>query len=394
MHELVAVDLRPGKAFIETLARAWEAGDAVLPLQQEAPLSYRRGVAESLGATRWVDSSGEQTLPGGWPVGQGDALVVATSGTTGHPKGAVLTHDAVSSAAFATSTALGVAPDVHWLCCLPLSHVAGLSIITRSWQTGAGLTVHDGLDPAAVDDAARSGATHVSLVPTALGRIDATLWRRILLGGSAVPEDRPPNAVAGYGMTETYGGVVYDGLPLPGVELRIQDAGSRAPGASGPIELRTASLLRCYRDGSVPMDADGWYPTGDIGSVDPADGRLSVEGRGDDLIITGGEKVWPEPVEKRLELHPDIAEAGVYGRPDDEWGARVCAWVVPADAGVVPSLDELRDWVRSTLPTSAAPKEVLAVASLPRTSLGKLRRSSLAVSVSDDDEKQGGADGG
>ena len=387
--QLVAVDLQPGAAFLDVLRRAWDDGDAVLPLQQEAPASQRRRTAERLGAGVYVDPGGRHDTEWGVPVSDGDAVVVATSGTTGEPKGVVHTHDSISASAFMTATALGVESDIHWLCCLPLSHVAGLSVVTRYWETGAKLTVHDGFDPAAVDDAAGRGATHVSLVPTALARMDPRPWRRILLGGSSIPEDRPPNTVAGYGMTETWGGVVYEGQALPGVGVRITDEDA----GLGRIEVRTPTAMRAYRRiadaggrgglagrevlEEAPFDPQGWFRTGDLGRIDPVDGRLRVEGRGDDLIVTGGEKVWPSPVEEALESHGGVAEAAVVGVADPEWGQRVMAVVVPSRADAPPTLAQLRDWVAQRLPKAAAPRELRLVEQLPRTSLGKLRRSTI-----------------
>ena len=221
-------------------------------------------------------------------VDDGDALVVATSGSTGAPKGVVLTHDAIAASAEATSRRLEVTTDDHWLACLPLSHVGGLSVVTRALHTGTRLTVLPGFDADAV---AAVGATLVSLVATALRRIDPSIFRTIVLGGSRPPADRPPNTVTTYGMTETGSGVVYDGVPLDGVEVRLDD--------DAEVWLRGPMLMRCYRDGSSPFDADGWLPTGDLGRwLD--DGRLHVDGRRGDLIITGGENVWPEAVEAIL----------------------------------------------------------------------------------------------
>src|SRR5690606_20754950 len=130
------------------------------------------------------------------------------------------------------------------------------------------------------------------------------------LGGQAPPADRPANVIATYGMTETRSGVVYDGLPLDGVEVRIEP--------NGEIHLRAPMLLRCYRDGTDPKLADGFYPTGDLGAMDGD--QLRVHGRRDDLIITGGENVWPAAVERVLLGHPKVAEVAIVGRPDPEWG--------------------------------------------------------------------------
>ncbi len=392
MARLVAIDLPGGPGFVSAVLRAWEAGDAVLPLDTRAPAAHNRAVLDAMAPAMIVDRDGTHDLGGSVPVLDGDAVVVATSGTTGAPKGAVHTHSSIEAAAAMTSAALGTGPDATWLACLPLSHVGGFSVITRALRTGAGLVVHDGFEAAAVDQAARMGADHVSLVPAVLARIRAEPWHRILLGGSAIPARRPPNTVATYGMTETFGGVVYEGRPLAGVEVRVagaDDVGSategvavtRGPAPAGVLEIRSPTLLRCYRDrldpaGGPAVIGDGWFRTGDAGRVHPG-GTIEVEGRADELIISGGEKVWPVPVERRLEEHPAVREAAVVAATDDEWGQRVVALVVPEQADRPPSLDELRDWVKATLPAAAAPRELLLRTSLPRTSLGKLARHSL-----------------
>lgn len=378
MHELVALMLPGGPDFVDAVRRAWDDGDAVLPLDPAAPRAHLDTLLDALGPSVVVGADGERHRRSGRPVEDGDAVVIATSGTTGTPKGAVHTHAGIEQAAYASSLGARVDPEARWLACLPLSHVGGFSVITRALVTGSGLEVHPGFDATAVEAAGRDGATHVSLVPTALARIDPTPWRTILLGGSAIPADRPTNSIATYGMTETFGGVVYDGLALAGTEVRVtgEDGRQVAPGTSGTVELRCGSLLRCYRDGTDPRLRDGWYRTGDLGLVDPVDRRLVVLGRADDLIITGGEKVWPAVVEEVLATDDRVREVAVVGHPDPEWGQRVVAIVVPRD-GVAPTLEGLRDLVRSRLPVAAAPKELRLVDSLPRTELGKIRRSSL-----------------
>ena len=135
-------------------------------------------------------------------------------------------------------------------------------------------------------------------------------------------------------------------------------------------------LLRAYRDGHQPLDAHGWLRTGDIGSID--NGILSVHGREGDLIITGGENVWPERVEERIAQHPSIVDVCVAGVDDPEWGQAVAAWVVTTQDI---SLDTLRNFVKETLPAHFAPKYLSIVAHLPRTSLGKLRRAELVNSL-------------
>jgi O-succinylbenzoic acid--CoA ligase len=218
-----------------------------------------------------------------------------------------------------------------------------------------------------VTAAARDGATLISLVPTALRRIDPRLFRTIVLGGARPPDELPHNVVTTYGMTETGSGVVYDGRALDGVEIRVDDRGE--------IHIRGPMLLRGYRDGSNPL-VDGWLATGDLGEIGE-DGRLRVYGRGDDLIITGGENVWPDRVEAVLAGHPGVAEVAVAGAPDIEWGERVVAWIVPADLTAPPTLASIRSLAAESLPAHMAPKELRLVARLPTTTSGKVRRFEL-----------------
>jgi O-succinylbenzoic acid--CoA ligase len=304
------------------------------------------------------------------PVEDGDALVVATSGTSGEPKGVVLTHAAVQASAAATSARLGVDPDRdRWLACLPLGHIGGLSVVTRALLTNTPLVVHDGFAAASVENAATEGITLVSLVATALRRVDASLFRTVVLGGSPPPSELPDNVVTTYGMTETGSGVIYDGEPLDGVEVRI--------GPGGEIQLRGPMMLRTYRDGTDPKDRAGWLSTGDLGEFDASTRRLRVFGRADDLIISGGENVWPDAVEAVLVDDPDVMDAAVVGRPDDEWGQRVVAVIVAADASNPPPLDRLRNTVKERIGPWAAPREIEFVPAIPRTALGKVRRRDL-----------------
>jgi O-succinylbenzoic acid--CoA ligase len=352
---LLAIDATGTPAFVDALRRAWDNGDAVLPVDPRLPVPARARLLDDLG-----DRDAEP----------GDALVVATSGTTGQSKGAILTHDAVIASARATSARLAVDPDTdHWLACLPLAHVGGLAVVTRALLTGTRLTLHDGFDPEAVE---RSPATLVSLVPTALRRTDTSHFRVVVLGGSAPPGDRPANAVTTYGMTETGSGVVYDGLPLDGVIVRIDPT-------TAEVQVKGPMLLRAYRaaDSDVPaVGPDGWFATGDAGRF-AADGRLVVDGRLSELIITGGENVWPQPVEDILCGHVAVQEVAVAGRSDPEWGERVVAYVVPAPDGPPPTLDELRGLVKQHLAPWHAPAELVLVDALPKTALGKVRRAEL-----------------
>jgi O-succinylbenzoic acid--CoA ligase len=370
MPRLVAVRMPGGPRFVETVQRIWDHGDAVAPLDPSAPDEFATSALDVLAPDAMVDADGmEHRLDGGRPTEDGDAVVILSSGTGGVPKAAVLTHDALEASAYMTATSLGVDPAARWLACLPLHHIGGFGVVSRALVTGTGLEVHPGFDADAVTDAAGRGATHTSLVTTALARIDPSIFRVILLGGSAIPADRPSNTVATYGMTESCGGVVYDGLVLNGAGLRIE--------ADDRISLSGPTMLRAYRDGTDPKDAAGWLRTSDLGAVDTETGRLTVWGRADDVIVTGGEKVWPDPVEELLRTDPGVHAVAVIGRADPEWGERVVAVVVPSDPSRPPRLDDLRRLVKERLPAACAPRELELAESLPRTSLGKVRRSEL-----------------
>jgi o-succinylbenzoate---CoA ligase len=370
--DLVAIDLE-GEPFVTALLAVWDRGDTALPVDHRLPADAADALVAAMHARSVITAAGEHIVGDGEPTAAGDALVMATSGSTGTPKGVVLTHDAIAASARASHDRLGVTAGDRWLACLPLAHVGGLSVVTRALLNGVPLTVHSRFDAAAVTQAAVDGATLTSLVPTALARIDASCFRRIVLGGSRMPPDRPANTVATYGMTETGSGVVYDGVPLDGVEVRI------AP--DGEILVRGPMLLRCYRDGTSPVDNDGWLHTDDAGRcIDTADGvRLAVDGRRGDMIVTGGENVWPEVVEAVLAGHPLVAEVGVAGVADNTWGQRVTAFVVPIDPGRPPTVDDLRLHTRTSLPAFMAPREVVILAALPRTNLQKIRRNILST---------------
>lgn len=374
MSDVVALDLPPGEEFVHALQDAWEAGHAVLPLDVRLPRPAVQLLVDALNPTRIIGPDGVVERKTGIPGEPGDALVVATSGTSGQPKGVVLTHDAVAASAGLTSDALGVDPAIdQWVACLPVAHIGGLSVITRSLLTGTPYTVLPRFDADRVAELSRQGATLVSLVATALNRTDASAYRAVLLGGAAPPAGLPSNVVTTYGMTETGSGCVYDGRPLEGVEIRIGDG---TLGAPGEILIRGPVLLRCYRDGTDPRLPGGWFPTGDGGQF-TADGTLNVFGRMAEVIVTGGEKVWPVAVEQVLSRHPSVAEVAVWKRPDPTWGERVVAWVVVRPDAPEPDLAALHDLVVAELGPWAAPKEVVMVSRLPRTPGGKVQRRQL-----------------
>ena len=378
MSELVAIDLPLGEQLVGAIADSLSAGHAVTVLDPRWGSLARSQALAALRPTRVIDPAGMTVLDDGTPAEDGDALVVLSSGSVSSPKAAVLTYSAIMASAQMTTAALGVDPSRHrWLACLPPSHIGGLSVISRALLTATPLSVIEQPTAQLLAAAATAGATHVSLVTRLLGRIDPTTFECIVLGGSAPPADRPVNAIATYGMTETGSGVVYDGRTLPGVEMAI-DAADDA--GVGEILNSSPTVLRTYRDRPAPFvagpDSSGrWLATGDLGRLD-GDGLLEVKGRAADVIVTGAEKVYPQDVEDVLVHLDTVAEVAVVGREDPEWGQRVVALIVPFGGG--PTLDEVRSCVGEALGRFAAPHQVELVASLPRTAIGKLRRSALS----------------
>ena len=323
-----------------------------------------------------ISPQGWERVQSGRPADPEVALIVPTSGSSGRPRLVELTRAAVEAAVSASLRALGASPGDGWVSCLPFAHIGGLLVLLRGLLGGAPLLFRG---PAELEPVA--GFPFASVVPTQLVRaldagVDLRGYRALLVGGGGVDaalrsrlDAAGAPCVGTYGLTQSCGGIVYDGTPLPGVSVRIDEGGE--------IQLGGPTLLRGYRDGSAAgLTADGWLPTGDAGRLD-GDGRLHVHGRLDDLIVTGGENVWPGDVEAALRSHPAVADCAVFGRPDPSWGVRVVAAVVARDVGAPPTLEELRDHVGALLGRHQAPRELVLVETLPRTALGKLRRGGL-----------------
>jgi o-succinylbenzoate---CoA ligase len=217
----------------------------------------------------------------------------------------------------------------------------------------------------------------------ALATLDA-----VLLGGGPLPEPVAEKAAAAgipvvrtYGMSETAGGCVYDGVPLDGVRVRVDHgAATAATSGHGRVVLGGATLAKGYRNIPTPdpFAEPGWFRTDDAGTVDPS-GVLTVYGRLDEAISTGGLTVLPQPVEAALLTHPAVAACAVFGLPDDQLGQRVVAAVVLTPGASAPSTDELRDHIAQTLDRTAAPREVHVLDELPLLGIGKIDRRALAA---------------
>ena len=370
MARLIALDMPASKTFVDLVQRVWSNGDAILPIDQRLPHTGKQMLLDTMNPSEVIDASfNSSPLPNGRPMQDGEALVIASSGSTGSPKGIIHTHTSILAGAQASASRLQLTANDHWLICIPVSHVGGFSVVSRALHTGAALSLHPNFDVAAIQQAAKNGATHTSLVATALSRIDTSLFRTILLGGSSAPANLPNNVITTYGMTETGGGVVYNGEPLSNVEIKIEE---------GEIYLRCPMLTCGYRNDQTLSLKDGWYATGDMGEIN--NGKLSVHGRKTDMIITGGENVWPSAVEASLSSHPMINQVVVRSAPDITWGQRVVAYVVLADSlGTSDEslLSDLREHVKHTLPAFCAPQQLIVLNQIPRTSLGKVDARAL-----------------
>ena len=335
-----------------------------------------------------------------------DWALLFTSGTTGQPKAARLSVGALDALARASATNLGPRPGDRWLCNLPLFHVGGLGTAIRCAHDGATLVLHPRFDAGAVVRTVREdGITHLSLVARTLEQcLDAGLGagrlRGVLVGGGPVPPALVERARAAaipvlltYGLTEACSQVTTErpgqadgrtaGVPLPGLEVQIVGADGRSvpAGEEGTIAVRGPTLMRGYLDddaATAEVLRDGWLRTGDVGQLDRA-GRLTVLARRTDLILSGGENVYPAEVEAVLATHPAVAEVAVVGRPDPRWGQVPVAVVVPRQAAG--SLDDLRPWARARLAAFKVPAEVVPATALPRTASGKVDRAAVQAAV-------------
>jgi O-succinylbenzoic acid--CoA ligase len=387
----------------ELAAAATAAGRATHSLRQieiersGAPALARQAAERGSATAERPEVDPERTL-----------ALIYTSGTTGTPKGALLPHRAFFWSAVGSALHLGVLPDDRWLACLPFFHVGGLSILLRSALYGTAAIVHERFDPAAVNRALdEQGATLVSLVPSMLARVlDArdgrhapSRLRGVLLGGAPAPGALIERArsqgfpvVSSYGLTEAASQVATQPLgceesaagaglqPLLGTEVRVIDAqGASVRGDPGEICVRGPTLMTGYLDRTEETSRalrGSWLHTGDIGLLD-AGGGLQVLDRRDDLIISGGENIYPTEVESILLEHPAVVEAAVTGLLDREYGRRPAAWLV-CSPGAQADAEDLRRFCVGRLARFKIPVSFTFVDALPRNAAGKLERHRLA----------------
>ena len=394
---------RTSPRLVELLAAALDgSGPALLPLDAGLPPARLAELIAAFAPDTIEGLDGESTARSGEKkeVADGTAVIIGTSGSTGTSKGVQLSAAALLHSARASLARIGARPGERWLCCLPGTNIAGLQVLVRSLVSGTDPVLASNADAATV---AASGCAHVSLVPTQLRRlldpdIDISTplagFSSVLLGGAAAPPSLLQAAraegvpvVTTYGMTETCGGCVYDGQPLDGVRIAIGDDDTQdghgaatggnggTDGGGGRIWIGGPVLFSGYRSltaapAADAVLADGWFRTGDLGQLDSA-GQLTVRGRADDVINTGGRKVVPGEVAAALETCPGVREVAVVGHPDAEWGERVVAVVVPADPANPPALELLRLHVKERLPRYAAPSRVVVVDAVPLLPSGK-----------------------
>ncbi len=337
---------------------------------------------------------------------EGLAVAVGTSGSTGRPKRALLTAGALTASADATHTVLG--GDGTWLLAMPAHHIAGLQVLVRSLRAGTAPVVLDSRDGFTAAGFARAAARlvetdaarrYTALVPTQLGRLladqdglEALLrFDGVLVGGSATPQwmrDEARDAGVAlrltYGMSETAGGCVYDGVPLPVTRIHVDNdrhvvlgGATVAHGYLGEPDL-TADAF------SVDPEGVRWFRTDDLGHFDE-DELLVIDGRADDVINSGGVKVTPGVVEDAITRHvPGVLDAVVIGVPDPEWGEAVCAAITLLDPTAHVTARDVRDELRGILPDPALPRRVVTLPAIPQRGPGKTDRAAIRLALEAD----------
>jgi o-succinylbenzoate---CoA ligase len=386
-----ALTMHPRREEVVLLHALMKLGAIAMPLsphltdsEREAVLASERPAVDLNDAADLTQTEADLPLLGEHDMDDLQCYIL-TGGSTGEPRQVGLTYGNFLFSAVGSAFNIGVDPADRWLCCLPLSHVAGLSIVLRSVIYGTTAVLLDGFDTEQVATTLSSGGiTVLSLVPTQLLRLleagaDLSAPRAILIGGGPVPEgaieealDRGATVVQTYGMTETCSQVT---------TLPPEDAGRKVGSAGRPLlttHVRIDGdeiLVQGPTVSRGALDPDGWLHTGDLGHIDE-EGFLYVTGRRSEMIVSGGENVMPAEVESVILAHPAVADVAVFGRPDPEWQEAVCAMVVLAE-GAETSEQELREHCSGSLSGFKVPKQIDFVTRLPRSPSGKLLRAEL-----------------
>lgn len=390
----IVTDVHPAAAVVEDSAQAGLYAELGVPLVLDHSLTpSHRSDTPALDDGRSADGVDQATA-------DDVALIAYTSGTTGAPKGAVLSHANVLANSRSLQCTWRWEPDDRLVHCLPLFHGHGLcAALYTSLLVGSSVVLLPAFDPAAVCEAASDHRASMFFgVPTmyhrlaASGRVGELRRLRLAVSGSAPlaaslhgrMRDDGVDVLERYGMTETLltisnpyegerrAGTV--GFPFPGIEVDVPDGGE--------ILVRGPHVFRGYLDrpaATAEVFTDGWFRTGDMAEVD--DGYVRVLGRAGDVVISGGYNVYPAEVEDVLLRHHAVAEVAVTGTPSDEWGEVVTAWVVPASTGsatpAAVTADELTAFAAGELASYKRPRIVHLVDALPRNAMGKVQRTEL-----------------
>lgn len=367
-RRLVALPARQDAWLVDAVATAWERGEAICVVDTTSPLLRQR--LDALGAHILRLETSQITLDPSAPLLRDDAWIVqVTSGTTGAPKAVVLTESNVRASARAVSDRLGITGRDHWTTALSPAFIGGLATVARAIVEGTAITLLPRHRAEHFARAIAQGATLTTTVASALEEIDPRPFRAVILGAQPTSDELAPNMHTSYGMTETGSGVVYDGVALPGVEVRL---------TNGLIELRGPMIAQTYRTGAPTVGPDGWLATGDVGLL--RDGLLEVLGRAGDLINSGGHHVPPDPVEAavRRALAGRVVDLAVYGSADERFGETVTLAVV---AEHPPTSTEVRAALDGLLEAPWIPRRIVTVPSIPRTETGKPLRRLLPGAV-------------
>lgn len=412
--QLVAVQLASAQQLAGLLYAALRLGVTLLPLDPGLARARRDRLLATVGCRFLISrqapvGGGMQRIPPEalFPVRPDDTstplrearplsgdevqLIIATSGTSGEPKGVMLSAANLAASVAASERRLGLGATDCWLACLPLFHIGGLSILLRCLAAGARVLLQEGFEVARVWQQIAAGeVSHVSLVPAMLERLliqadrpPPPALRVVLVGGGPLSRSLAQRAHAAgwplcvsYGMSETASQFATDCSPeagiTPGLVGRPLDGYQVSIGSAGRIRVRGPAVMRGYANpaGAVGLER-GWFETGDLGRLD-GQGRLTVIGRADDLLVSGGKNIHPSEVEERLLACPGVTAVGVTGRADPVWGVTLVALFSGEVAAAA-----LAEWSREHLPSHLRPREFLPIEQLPRNAMGKLSRAAL-----------------